>query len=59
MKSVDLLLVDSGDLSDGNGLSDGFPHDAAHPVQGHISNQIFHYADYDIGTIGNHEVGTV
>lgn len=23
--NVDLLLVDSGDLHDGNGLSDGFP----------------------------------
>lgn len=36
-KGVDLLLVDSGDLHDGAGLSDGYP-----PGQGpdaHYSNQ--------------------
>lgn len=37
-KDVDLLLVDSGDLHDGTGLSDGFPpggvdaHDVGEPI---------------------------
>ncbi len=43
---VDLLLVDTGDLHDGNGLSD-----AALP-NGVISNPIFDEIDYDILTIG-------
>ncbi len=47
---VDLLLVDTGDLHDGNGLSD------ATTPNGAISNLIFENVDYDILTIGNHEL---
>ncbi|KAN0061950.1 hypothetical protein ACQY0O_005945 [Thecaphora frezii] len=58
----DLLLVDTGDLHDGNGLSDGFPpYNADDPggkeaVDGHVSNQIFSMVDYDLLTVGNHEL---
>ncbi|PKI84737.1 hypothetical protein MVES1_001224 [Malassezia vespertilionis] len=61
-RGVDLLLVDTGDLHDGNGLSDGFPElspdDPQYKlaVDGHASNQIFAFADYDLLTIGNHEL---
>ena len=47
---VDLLLVDTGDLHDGNGLSD------ASSPNGAISNVIFENVDYDLLTIGNHEL---
>ena len=47
---VDLLLVDTGDLHDGNGLSD------ASTPNGAISNVIFENVDYDLLTIGNHEL---
>ncbi|KAI1823143.1 ser/Thr protein phosphatase family [Xylaria intraflava] len=47
---VDLLLVDTGDLHDGTGLSDATSPD------GKLSNQIFDDIDYDILTIGNHEL---
>ncbi|KAL8830120.1 MAG: hypothetical protein Q9170_005880 [Blastenia crenularia] len=47
---VDLLLVDTGDLHDGNGLSD------ASTPNGAISNPIFENIDYDLLTIGNHEL---
>ncbi|EHK97682.1 hypothetical protein M7I_6567 [Glarea lozoyensis 74030] len=47
---VDLLLVDTGDLHDGNGLSD-----AALP-NGVLSNPIFDEIQYDALTIGNHEL---
>ena len=50
-RGVDLLLVDTGDLHDGNGLSDAGP-----GVQGHVSDQVFALADYDLLTIGNHEL---
>ncbi|WFD35092.1 hypothetical protein MCUN1_001941 [Malassezia cuniculi] len=59
---VDLLFVDTGDLHDGNGLSDAFPSlPPEHPnyrfaVNGHVSNQVFALADYDVLTIGNHEL---
>ncbi|KAL8715607.1 MAG: hypothetical protein Q9220_000944 [cf. Caloplaca sp. 1 TL-2023] len=43
---VDLLLVDTGDLHDGNGLSD------ASTPNGAISNPIFENVDYDLLTIG-------
>ena len=43
---VDLLLVDTGDLHDGSGLSD-----AALP-NGVVTNPIFEEIDYDILTIG-------
>lgn len=47
---VDLLLVDTGDLHDGAGLSD------ATTVDGALSNVVFEKLDYDILTIGNHEL---
>ncbi|ORZ22805.1 Metallo-dependent phosphatase-like protein [Lobosporangium transversale] len=46
----DLLVVDSGDLHDGNGLAD------ATPVNGQISNPIFQKINYDALAIGNHEM---
>lgn len=46
----DLLLVDTGDRHDGNGLSDMTkPH-------GELSDLIFMKADYDLVTVGNHEL---
>ncbi|KAH7081188.1 Metallo-dependent phosphatase-like protein [Paraphoma chrysanthemicola] len=47
---VDLLLVDTGDLHDGAGLSD------ATTPNGNVSNAIFDNVDYDLLTIGNHEL---
>ncbi|KAF2113951.1 Metallo-dependent phosphatase-like protein [Lophiotrema nucula] len=47
---VDLLLVDTGDLHDGAGLSD------ATTPNGNVSNLIFENVDYDLLTIGNHEL---
>ncbi|KAI9841939.1 MAG: hypothetical protein M1838_003335 [Thelocarpon superellum] len=47
---VDLLLVDTGDLHDGAGLSD------ATTPNGVMSNVIFENVDYDLLTIGNHEL---
>ncbi|KAJ6495385.1 Metallo-dependent phosphatase-like protein [Mycena sanguinolenta] len=52
-KDVDLLLVDSGDLHDGTGLSDGFPPGG---VDAHASNQFFKELPYDLLSIGNHEL---
>lgn len=43
---VDLLLIDTGDLHDGNGLSD------ASAVDGSESMPIFTEIDYDLLTIG-------
>ncbi|EFX00037.1 phosphoprotein phosphatase [Grosmannia clavigera kw1407] len=48
---VDLLLVDTGDLHDGTGLSDTTTPD------GKLTNKIFEeLSAYDILTIGNHEL---
>ncbi|WEW54843.1 hypothetical protein PRK78_000269 [Emydomyces testavorans] len=47
---VDLLVVDTGDLHDGNGLSDVTTPD------GLISDAIFSEIDYDLLAIGNHEL---
>ena len=47
---VDLLLVDTGDLHDGAGLSD------ATSPNGAISNVIFENIQYDLLSIGNHEL---
>ena len=47
---VDLLLIDTGDLHDGNGLSD------ASSPNGALSNLVFENVDYDLLTIGNHEL---
>ncbi|CAO3564698.1 unnamed protein product [Mortierella alpina] len=46
----DLLVVDSGDLHDGNGLAD------ATPISGQVSNPIFQKVNYDALAIGNHEL---
>ncbi|GAC99353.1 phosphoprotein phosphatase [Pseudozyma hubeiensis SY62] len=62
LEGRDLLLIDTGDLHDGNGISDGFPpYNKDEPggkeaVEGHVSNQIFAMIDYDLLTIGNHEL---
>ncbi|KDN47037.1 hypothetical protein RSAG8_03814, partial [Rhizoctonia solani AG-8 WAC10335] len=50
---VDLLLVDSGDLHDGTGLSDGFP---VGQIDGQESNKFFFDVPYDVLAIGNHEL---
>ncbi|KAI6712938.1 calcineurin-like phosphoesterase [Diplocarpon mali] len=47
---VDLLLVDTGDLHDGAGLSD------ATPINGVLTNDLFDEIDYDVLAIGNHEL---
>ncbi|KAB5590830.1 Vacuolar protein [Ceratobasidium theobromae] len=52
-KGVDLLLVDSGDLHDGTGYSDGFP---PGQVDGQESNKFFFDVPYDVLAIGNHEL---
>ncbi|KAH9935239.1 Metallo-dependent phosphatase-like protein [Epithele typhae] len=52
-KDVDLLLVDSGDIHDGTGLTDGFPPGG---VDAHDSNKFLMELPYDIMAIGNHEL---
>ncbi|OJA20846.1 hypothetical protein AZE42_02508 [Rhizopogon vesiculosus] len=52
-KDVDLILVDSGDLHDGTGLSDGFPPGG---VDAHESNKFLERLPYDVMSIGNHEL---
>lgn len=47
---VDLLLVDSGDRHDGNGLSDATNPHAIY------TEKLFTQMDYDLITIGNHEL---
>ena len=44
------LIVDTGDLHDGAGLSD------AESPDGVLSNPIFENLNYDLATIGNHEL---
>lgn len=46
----DLLLVDTGDRHDGNGLSD-----LSH-VNGELSSKVFMQQNYDLVTVGNHEL---
>ncbi|KAI8458527.1 Metallo-dependent phosphatase-like protein [Phakopsora pachyrhizi] len=55
-KNVDLLVIDTGDLHDGNGLSDAEP--LIHPgtPRGRSCNNFFTRVPYDILTIGNHEL---
>ncbi|GLA27270.1 hypothetical protein M752DRAFT_311588 [Aspergillus phoenicis ATCC 13157] len=48
--NVDLLVVDTGDIVTGNGLSD------ASDPEGQLSNPIFRYLDYDLLTIGNNDL---
>ncbi|KAG1861071.1 Metallo-dependent phosphatase-like protein [Suillus tomentosus] len=52
-KDVDLLLIDTGDLHDGTGLSDGYP---PGDVDAHESNKFVGRLPYDLMTIGNHEL---
>ncbi|KAJ7055073.1 Metallo-dependent phosphatase-like protein [Mycena amicta] len=52
-KDVDLLLVDSGDMHDGTGLSDGFPPGS---VDARDSGEFFKQIPYDVLAIGNHEL---
>ncbi|MBW0507425.1 hypothetical protein O181_047140 [Austropuccinia psidii MF-1] len=55
-KNVDLLIIDTGDLHDGNGLSDAEP--LFHPGKnrGSASGKFFARIPYDILAIGNHEL---
>ncbi|KAG0009151.1 hypothetical protein BGZ82_004180, partial [Podila clonocystis] len=46
----DLLVVDSGDLHDGNGLSDSTK------LNGEVSDPIFAKINYDALAVGNHEL---
>jgi 2',3'-cyclic-nucleotide 2'-phosphodiesterase (5'-nucleotidase family) len=48
-----LLLVDSGDLHDGTGLTDGFPPGG---VNGHEATKFYRQLPYDVMSIGNHEL---
>lgn len=50
---VDLLLVDSGDRVDGNGLVDAQP--PPHP-KGYTALSFFTQIPYDLVTTGNHEL---
>ncbi|KAK4049583.1 hypothetical protein OIV83_004081 [Microbotryomycetes sp. JL201] len=52
-KGVDLLMVDSGDRVDGNGLVDGEPPEH---VKGWTAMSYFREMPYDIVTTGNHEL---
>ncbi|KAI0821280.1 Metallo-dependent phosphatase-like protein [Irpex lacteus] len=52
-KGVDLLLVDSGDLHDGTGITDGYP---AGGVDAHDATKFIAELPYDIMAIGNHEL---
>ncbi|GAA5864272.1 hypothetical protein JCM8547_001314 [Rhodosporidiobolus lusitaniae] len=52
-RGVDLLLVDSGDRVDGNGLVDAEPPE--HP-KGYAALNIFSSMPYDLVTTGNHEL---
>ncbi|GKZ28918.1 hypothetical protein AbraIFM66950_001876 [Aspergillus brasiliensis] len=47
---VDLLVVDTGDLVTGNGLSD------LTTPEGQVSNKLFRNLDYDLLTIGNNDL---
>lgn len=52
-RGVDLLLVDSGDRVDGNGLVDAEP--SVHP-KGYTALSLFAQMPYDVVTTGNHEL---
>ncbi|KAK1589959.1 calcineurin-like phosphoesterase [Colletotrichum navitas] len=56
---VDLLVVDTGDLHDGAGLSDATgvsSYANGTGVNGKLSNPIFENLNYDVLAIGNHEL---
>ncbi|PLW47342.1 hypothetical protein PCASD_02626 [Puccinia coronata f. sp. avenae] len=55
-KGVDLLIVDSGDLHDGHGLSDADPFIHPGTPRGTTLSKIFIRVPYDILAIGNHEL---
>lgn len=46
----DLITIDTGDRHDGNGLSD------LTAVNGQFSNEVFSAMEYDLVTVGNHEL---
>ncbi|KAL2815416.1 Ser/Thr protein phosphatase family protein [Aspergillus cavernicola] len=48
--NVDLLVVDTGDLVTGNGLSDSTK------VPGRVSNDIFENVEFDLLTVGNNDL---
>lgn len=52
-KNVDLLLVDSGDIHDGTGISDGFPEGGTDAKD---ANEFIKKLPYDVLAIGNHEL---
>ncbi|KAF8705588.1 ser thr protein phosphatase, partial [Rhizoctonia solani] len=54
-RGVDLLVIDSGDLHDGNGLSDGFPVGGVNGQKA-SSNEFLSRLPYDVMAIGNHEL---
>lgn len=47
------MLVDTGDLHDGTGISDGFPPGG---IDGQQSSQLLATLPYDVLAIGNHEL---
>lgn len=49
LRNVDLLVIDSGDLHDGNGLTDGF---LPGGVDAHDANELLVKVPYDIMAIG-------
>lgn len=55
-RNVDLLVVDSGDLHDGNGLSDAEPFVNPGVPRGFSSSKLFARVPYDVLAIGNHEL---
>ncbi|KAG8706988.1 hypothetical protein FRC11_007782 [Ceratobasidium sp. 423] len=59
-RDVDLLLVDSGDLHDGSGLTDGYPKGGVNGHEACITDppaiKSFLKIPYDVMTIGNHEL---
>ncbi|KAH9018779.1 Metallo-dependent phosphatase-like protein [Lactarius deliciosus] len=52
-KGYDFLLVDTGDLRDGTGVSDGHPKEQ---WAGEETDKFFLRMPYDVMTIGNHEL---
>ncbi|KAI8614874.1 Metallo-dependent phosphatase-like protein [Chytriomyces sp. MP71] len=52
-KNVELFVVDSGDQHDGTALGDNLK---AQAVGGALTMPVIEYADYDVLSIGNHEL---
>ncbi|KAG0148588.1 hypothetical protein CROQUDRAFT_41109 [Cronartium quercuum f. sp. fusiforme G11] len=55
-KGVDLLVIDTGDLHNGNGLSDAEPRVHVGTPPGSTSNKFIARVPYDLLAIGNHEL---